>query len=94
MKLIVKAAAIGVAVLALGACNKGHSDAGQNVIANTESAIDNIQAATDNKTDAMRNSAEKKADKLDNMAKASNASATGNMTTEKTTTNTTETKKK
>lgn len=100
MKLIVKAAAVGFAVLALGACNK-HSAAGDNVVSNADATADNIEAAAqntasnitaaaDNKADAVRAAGENKADKMDNMAKAGNAStATTNTTTTKT-----ETKKK
>jgi hypothetical protein len=72
MKLIIKAATIGFAVLALGACNK-HTEEGQNVIDNTENVTDNMQATTDNTTDAMMNSAENKADAIDNSVKAANA---------------------
>ena len=74
MKLMIKAAAIGLGVLALGACNK-HTDAGDNVVANTDAVADNMESNTENVTDAMRANAENTADRVDNAVEAGNASA-------------------
>ena len=74
MKLIVKAAAIGLGILALGACNK-HTDAGDNVVANTENVADNIEATSDNTADAVRASGQNQADMVDNAVASGNSAA-------------------
>ncbi|MDB5692241.1 MAG: hypothetical protein JWO81_1304 [Alphaproteobacteria bacterium] len=80
MKLIIKAAAIGLGVLALGACNK-HTDAGDNVVANADTVADNVEANADNAADTIRANAENTADKVDNAVENGTAnSATGNTT--------------
>jgi hypothetical protein len=73
MKLIVKAAAVGLAILTVGACNK-HSAEGENVIANTDAVADNIQANASNTADAVRASGANEAKAVDNMVAAGNAS--------------------
>jgi protein involved in sex pheromone biosynthesis len=65
MKLILKAA-IAAGTLTLAACNN-HSDAGDNIVANTENLADNMEATADN----MSNGAA--ADVLDNQAAATRA---------------------
>ena len=69
MKLMIKAAAIGLGVLALGACNK-HTDAGDNVVANADAVADNVEANAENTADAVRNEGEQKADSVRNSADA------------------------
>jgi hypothetical protein len=76
MKLIVKAAAVGLAILAVGACNK-HTGEGDNVVANTDAVADNIQANASNTADAVRASGENQAAAVDNSVAAGNMS--GNM---------------
>jgi len=80
MKLMIKAAAIGLGVLALGACNK-HSEAGDNVVANTDAVADNMESNTENVTDTMRANAENTADAVDNAVDNGTMSASGNTTT-------------
>jgi hypothetical protein len=87
MKLIITAAAA-VGLLALGACNK-HTDAGDNVVANTENVADNMEDVADNmsndaaadvmdnKADAVRAAGENKADAVDNAVE--NGSAANKM---------------
>jgi hypothetical protein len=73
MKLIVKAAAVGLAILTVGACNK-HSEAGENVVANSDAAAENVEANASNTADAMRASGQNEAKAVDNMVAAGNAS--------------------
>jgi hypothetical protein len=79
MKLMIKAAAIGLGVLALGACNK-HSDAGDNVVANADAVADNVEAIAENVADVIRDNAENTADKVDNAVDNGTANASGNST--------------
>ena len=79
MKLMIKAAAIGLGVLALGACNK-HTDAGDNVVANTENVADTIEANASNTADAVRASGENQADAVDNAVSNGTMTETGNST--------------
>jgi len=76
MKLIITAAA-GAGLLALAACNT-HSDAGDNIVANSENVADNLEDVadnmsndtaadvTENKADAVRAAGENAADAADN----------------------------
>jgi hypothetical protein len=77
MKLMIKAAAIGLGVLALGACNK-HTDAGDNVVANADAVADNVEANAENVADVIRDNAENTADKVDNAVDNGAANASGN----------------
>jgi hypothetical protein len=79
MKLMIKVAAIGLGVLALGACNK-HTDAGDNVVANTENVADTIEANAENTADAVRATGENQADAVDNAVENGTANASGNST--------------
>ena len=74
MKLMIKAAAIGLGVLALGACNK-HTDAGDNVVANADAVADNVEANAENTADTIRDNAQNTADKVDNAVESGNAAA-------------------
>jgi hypothetical protein len=78
MKFIIKAAA-GASLFALAACG-GHSDAGENIVANSENVADNLEEVadnlsndtaadvTENKADAVRAAGENAADAADNAA--------------------------
>lgn len=80
MKLMIKAAAIGLGVLALGACNK-HTDAGDNVVANADAVADNVEANAENVADTIRDNAANTATAVDNAVENGTANAaTGNTT--------------
>jgi hypothetical protein len=80
MKLMIKAAAIGLGVLALGACNK-HTDAGDNVVANADAVADNVEANAENVADTIRDNAANTAKGVDNAVENGTANAvTGNST--------------
>jgi hypothetical protein len=80
MKLMIKAAAIGLGVLALGACNK-HTDAGDNVVANADAVAANVEANAENVADTIRDNAANTATAVDNaVANGTANAATGNTT--------------
>jgi hypothetical protein len=77
MKLMIKAAAIGLGVLALGACNK-HTDAGDNVVANSDNAASAVEDNASNTADSMRASGENQAAAVDNAVENGTMNATTN----------------